>query len=47
MMGVEDRLEGILGGIFVPPGADEDDYFGGFGDDDDDGDVDLGDYFDP
>lgn len=29
-MGFEDRLSGVLNGIFVPPNADEDDY-GGFG----------------
>lgn len=33
-MGVEDRLSGVLNGIFVPPNAeDDDDYGGGFGDD--------------
>lgn len=31
-MGVEDRLAGVLNGIFVPPNADDDDYGGGFGD---------------
>lgn len=31
-MGLEDRLSGVLNGIFVPPNA-EDDYGGGFGDD--------------
>lgn len=37
--GMEERLSGFLGGIFVPPGAEDDDYgdFGGFGDFDDDG----------
>lgn len=32
-MGVEDRLAGVLNGIFVPPNADDDDYGGGLGDD--------------
>ncbi|GAB0088120.1 LOC117563466 [Sergentomyia squamirostris] len=37
--GMEERLSGFLGGIFVPPGAEDDDYgdFGGFGDFDVDG----------
>lgn len=32
-MGIEDRLSGVLNGIFVPPNAEDDDYGGGFGDD--------------
>lgn len=31
-IGAEDRLAGFLNGIFVPPNADDDDGFGGFGD---------------
>lgn len=40
-MGLEDRLSGILGGFFVPPGADDD--YSDYGDDDDGlfGDVDI------
>lgn len=30
-MGFEDRLSGVLNGIFVPPNAEDDDYGGGFG----------------
>uniref|UniRef100_A0A1B0CVF6 Uncharacterized protein n=1 Tax=Lutzomyia longipalpis TaxID=7200 RepID=A0A1B0CVF6_LUTLO len=40
--GMEERLSNFLGGIFVPPGADEDDY-GGFGDGDYGGFGDFGD----
>lgn len=36
-MGFEDRLSGVLNGIFVPPNAEDDDYGGGFG-------ADLGDF---
>lgn len=47
-MGMEDRLSGVLNGIFVPPNADDadDDYGGGFGDDlgDFDGAGDLFDF---
>lgn len=32
-MGIEDRLSGVLNGIFVPPNAEDDDYGGGFDDD--------------
>ncbi|CAD6236200.1 GSCOCG00008099001-RA-CDS [Cotesia congregata] len=31
-MGLEDRLEDVFGGIFVPPGADDYGDYGGFDD---------------
>lgn len=45
LLGLRERIGGVLNGAFVPPGADDDYSLDSFDDDDDD-DVDAGDFFD-